>query len=49
LTSKKEVASVSIIEAMAHGLVPISPNINGTAQYINEKFGEVFYLWIQMI
>lgn len=42
LTSKREVASVSIIEAMAHGLVPISTNMNGTAQYINMEIGEVF-------
>lgn len=42
LTSKKEVASVSIIESMAHGLIPISTNKNGTAQYIKLEFGEIF-------
>lgn len=34
LTSKKEVASVAVLEAMSHGLVTISTDMNGTATYI---------------
>jgi glycosyltransferase involved in cell wall biosynthesis len=34
LTSKSEVASVAVIEAMSHGLVTISTDLNGTATYI---------------
>ncbi|MDW5298976.1 MAG: glycosyltransferase family 4 protein [Sedimentibacter sp.] len=36
LTSKKEVASISILESMANGLVTISTDSNGTASYILE-------------
>lgn len=42
LTSKKELASVSIIEAMSYGLIPISTHKNGTASYINGCFGYIF-------
>lgn len=34
LTSKKEVASIAILEAMSNGLVAISTDMNGTATYI---------------
>ena len=36
LSSKKETASISILEAMAHGLAVISTDYNGTASYIEE-------------
>lgn len=36
LPSKKEVASISILEAMAHGLCVISTDNNGTAFYVIE-------------
>lgn len=36
LTSREEQASISILEAMANGVVPISTNLNGTAHYIKE-------------
>lgn len=43
LSSKKERASISILEAMAHGLVTISTNKNGTASYIQTGHtGEIF-------
>lgn len=42
LTSKVEVASVSILEAMSCGLLCISTNRNGTASYINKDFGYIF-------
>lgn len=41
LTSKVEVASISILEAMANGMVTISTDANGTASYIVE--GECGY------
>lgn len=34
LTSKREVASISVIEAMSHGLAVISTDYNGTASYV---------------
>ena len=46
LTSKKEVASISILEAMANGMVTISTDANGTASYIKE--GECGYLFRTM-
>ena len=42
LTSKKEAASISILEAMKYGVVCISTNRNGTASYINTNFGYIF-------
>lgn len=42
LTSKCEVASISILEAMSNGMVTISTNHNGTASYIPKKFGYTF-------
>lgn len=43
LPSKKEVASVSILEAMAHGLCIISTDNNGTASYVTDgNAGYVF-------
>lgn len=42
LTSKKELASISIIEAMSFGITPISTNNNGTASYINQEYGFIF-------
>lgn len=46
LTSKMEVASIAVIEAMANGLVTISTDANGTASYIKE--GECGYLFKTM-
>ena len=43
LSSKKELASISVLEAMSHGLSVISTNCNGTASYIKEGYnGFVF-------
>jgi glycosyltransferase involved in cell wall biosynthesis len=43
LTSRKEVASVSVLEAMSYGLATISTNVNGTASYIQKGYnGDVF-------
>jgi glycosyltransferase involved in cell wall biosynthesis len=42
LSSLKELASVSLIEAMSYGLIPISTNYNGTSTYINRQFGFIF-------
>lgn len=42
LTSKKEVASVAILESMSFGMVPISTSVNGTASYINDDIGYIF-------
>jgi glycosyltransferase involved in cell wall biosynthesis len=43
LTSRKELASVSVIESMGYGLATISTNANGTASYIeNGKNGAIF-------
>lgn len=36
LTSLEEQASITILESMSYGLVPISTNLNGTAHYIKE-------------
>lgn len=36
LTSKKELASIAVLEAMANGMVTISTDANGTASYIEE-------------
>ena len=41
LTSKRETASVSVLEAMSYGLVCISTSHNGTATYVGEN-GFVF-------
>ncbi|MFF2447137.1 glycosyltransferase family 4 protein [Neobacillus sp. NPDC058068] len=46
LPSKLESASISILEAMANGMVTISTDNNGTASYINE--GECGYLFRTM-
>lgn len=43
LTSKYEIASISILEAMSNGLVTISTDANGTASYIKE--GQAGYLF----
>ncbi|MGE9213555.1 glycosyltransferase family 4 protein [Exiguobacterium aurantiacum] len=37
LTSKKEIASISILEAMSYGLCVLSTNINGTASYLQNS------------
>lgn len=43
LTSKKELASIAVLEAMASGMVTISTDVNGTASYIEEgKCGFLF-------
>ena len=43
LASKEEYASISILEAMANGMVTISTDVNGTASYIKEgKCGYLF-------
>lgn len=43
LTSKVEVASISVLEAMANGMVSISTDANGTASYIkDEECGYLF-------
>lgn len=42
LTSKIEVASISILEAMKYGNVCISTNKNGTASYIRPDLGFIF-------
>lgn len=42
LTSKQELASVSVLEAMKYGMVCVSTNKNGTASYINSKLGYIF-------
>lgn len=43
LTSKREVASIAVLEAMANGLVTVSTDANGTASYIEEgKCGYLF-------
>jgi len=42
LTSHKEIASISLIEAMSFGLLPISTNLNGTATYIPDNLGYIF-------
>lgn len=42
LTSKIEVASISVIESMSMGLIPISSDANGTASYINPEIGYTF-------
>lgn len=42
LTSKREFASIAVLEAMKFGLVCISTDRNGTATYINPKFGYLF-------
>lgn len=42
LTSKKEFASVAVLEAMKYGLVCVSTDHNGTATYINSDFGYLF-------
>lgn len=42
LTSKREVASISLLEAMANALVCISTDYNGTATYIDESLGYTF-------
>lgn len=42
LTSKREVASIALIESMAHGMVPISTSQNGTSTYIDESNGFIF-------
>jgi len=42
LTSKKELASISILEAMSCGVVCISTNRNGTASYISNSLGYIF-------
>ena len=44
LTSKRETASISVIEAMAYGLPVITTNKNGTSDYI--KDGETGYVFI---
>ena len=36
LTSKEEQASITILESMGNGIMPISTNVNGTASYIKE-------------
>ena len=46
LTSKRETASIAVLEAMANGLVPISTDANGTACYIRQ--GESGYLFKTM-
>lgn len=42
LTSKHELASVSLLEAMGEGLICISSDNNGTASYINKSLGYTF-------
>lgn len=42
LTSKRELASVAVLEAMKYGLVCISTNKNGTASYVDKKNGYIF-------
>lgn len=42
LPSKRETASISILESMAHGLVTISSDKNGTASYIYQDCGFKF-------
>jgi glycosyltransferase involved in cell wall biosynthesis len=43
LASKKEQASIAVLEAMANGMVAISTDANGTASYIEEgKCGYLF-------
>lgn len=42
LTSKRELASVAVLEAMKYGAVCISTDYNGTASYINQDFGYLF-------
>ena len=42
LASKKELASIAVLEAMAKGLVTISTDANGTASYIEEGTCGVF-------
>ena len=46
LTSKRETASIAVLEAMANGLVAISTDANGTACYIRQ--GECGYLFKTM-
>ena len=43
LTSKEEQASISILEAMANGVVAVSTNLNGTAHYITEGSDGFFF------
>ncbi len=43
LTSLEEQASITILEVMSNGLVPISTNCNGTACYINEGVDGFFF------
>ena len=42
LTSKRELASVAVLEAMTFGTVCISTDYNGTASYINPDYGYLF-------
>lgn len=43
LPSKREVASIAVLEAMAHGLAVISTDYNGTASYVEDaKCGTTF-------
>ncbi len=43
LPTKRECASISVLEAMSHGLAVISTNYNGTATYIHPPIcGDVF-------
>lgn len=43
LSSLNETAAVCILEAMCHGVIPISPDTNGTASYIkNNETGYIY-------
>lgn len=42
LTSKKEEASISVLEALSYGLVCVSTSYNGTATYIPKDYGFLF-------
>lgn len=42
LTSKRELASIAIIEAMSKGLICVSTDNNGTANYIPKQLGYTF-------
>jgi len=43
LSSLNETAAVCILEAMSHGVIPISPDTNGTATYIDHTSSGYIY------
>ena len=42
LTSKLELCSVAVVEAMSYGLYTISTSMNGTATYVKDAAGAIF-------